>query len=137
MGMTVDLSQLKRGIAALIAQTRQNELTALQQIADHVSGAAKDRAPIDAGNLTGDISGTVQSDPATGQKGAVISVPLNANSKYYAIPMHEHTYNLGKLSQGKQERNGVTVGNGYIRRAMDDSRDDIRAIIQDNLKKGM
>ncbi len=108
---------------------------ALQEVADHISGEAKDMAPFDEGILTENIRGDVQN--RGGIEAAVISVPSNAPSKDYAIPMHEGDYNLGEGSLAKQSRVGKQVGKGYITRAIDDNRTKIKEIITDNLKRGL
>lgn len=135
MGMTVDLSQVRGRIANLSALIKGNEQVILKQISQTVSGAAKDRAPVDEGHLTADIKGEMQE--AGGQKAAVIYVPSNATTKDYAIPMHEGDYNLGPLSQAKQAKLGVRVGNKFITRAIDDSQEDMKTIIYYNLTKGL
>ena len=131
---TFDLSQIRARSVELAELVKKNQHRALQQIADHVSGAAKDRAPFDDGTLTQDIKGEVQ-DAAI--PAAVISIPLNAPSKDYAIQMHEGDYNLGEGSMAKQSRVGVAVGRKFITRAIDDNHSDIMTIIKDNLSKGM
>lgn len=60
MGMTVDMSQVRSRIANLAELIKGNEQRILKQISQAVSGAAKDRAPVDEGHLTADIKGEVQ-----------------------------------------------------------------------------
>jgi hypothetical protein len=129
-----DLSQIRLKSIELAAMVEKNQHRALRQIADHVSGAAKDRAPFDEGTLTQDIKGEVQEAAIPA---AVISVPLNAPSKDYAIQMHEGDYNLGPGSVAKQSRVGVAVGSKFIIRAIDDNHSNIMEIIKDNLSRGM
>ena len=135
MGMTVDLSQVRGRIANLPELIKGNERVILKQILQTVSGAAKDRAPIDEGFLTKDIKGEVQN--ADGKSAAVVYVASNADTKDYAIKMHEGIYNLGPKSIDRQNRAGVRVGNKFITRAIDDSQDDMRSIIYYNLTKGL
>lgn len=135
MGMTVDLSQVRSRIADLSALIKGKEQVILKQISQAVSGAAKDRAPVDEGHLTADIKGEVQT--AGGQTAAVIYVASNATTKDYAIEMHEGEYNLGPLSLAKQAKVGVRVGRKFITRAIEDSREDFKTIIYYNLTKGL
>lgn len=105
---------------------------AMEQVAALLSYEAKELTPVDEGTLTEDVtSRTVQYEKSYA---AVAYVPENAPSSEYAIPMHEHDYSLGENSLAKQAKNGRVVGKGYLRRAVEESRDTIGKIIERELK---
>ena len=107
-------------------------MAAAEQIGDVMIGRAKNNAPVDEGSLTQDITHTVENKDGT----IVVYcyVPANAPSASYAIKMHEEDYNLGPNSLAKSAK-GFSVGNKYIRRAMDDSIEDIGNIIEFEYKR--
>ncbi len=128
MSLKVDMSKFNAGVKRLLAESEEKKHRALLEIGWHGEGESKDRAPFDAGTLTHDIESDVQGDAA------VIRVPVNAPSSRYAVKMHEGDYNLGEGSVNRQTKTGKQVGNKYITRAIDDSRDDFKDIIIDNMK---
>ncbi|MEI8245812.1 MAG: HK97 gp10 family phage protein [Lentisphaerota bacterium] len=107
-----DTSQLKDGIRRLINESEAKKKRAMLNIASYLEKEVKDAAPIDEGNLTNDIHGSVQE--SEGVTAAVISVAANAPSSRYAVVMHENNYNLGKLSLAKMAKTGKPVGKKYI-----------------------
>jgi hypothetical protein len=129
-----DLRQLKQRKRELSMRQKRKTVEAGFEIAKLCEGAARDNAPIDKGPLSSDIVGNVQTDPATGVLAAVISVPVNATSKDYAIPMHEDDYNLGPKSTAKQAKLGNIVGKKYIERGIEDNKQEIREIIVKKLR---
>jgi hypothetical protein len=105
---------------------------AMNAVGGFLNGEAKDRAPVDEGFLTADISNkTVQHKKSYA---AVVYVPSNATSAEYAIPMHENKYYLGKNSMAKQRKVSVPVGRKFITRALNDNRKQVRKIIFDEVK---
>ena len=61
-------------------------------------------------------------------------VPSNAQSKDYAIFMHESFYLLGSGSLEKQRKVNVTVGRKFITRGIDENRSTILDLIADGMK---
>lgn len=105
---------------------------AMNAVGGFLNGEAKDRAPVDEGFLTADISNkTVQYKKSFA---AVVYVPSNATSAEYAVSMHENTYQLGKNSMAKQRKVSVPVGRKFITRALDDNRKNISDILLQELK---
>lgn len=105
---------------------------AMDAVGGYLNGEVKKRTPIDEGFLTADVSNqTVQYRKSFA---AVVYVPSNATSSKYAIPMHEHKYNLGKKSIQKQRKVGKLVGRKYITRALWDNLKTIKEIIISEVK---
>ena len=100
---------------------------AMNDVGAMVEREAKLRVPVDTGMLTACIWREIVDSPHGAA--AVIYVPENASGAQYAIPMHEHQYQLGKNSQEKQRKVGVPVGRKFIIRAIDDNPKKIAAII--------
>lgn len=130
--LSFDTSGFSRGLRMLEKMSVDARLAAAEQIGDVMAGRAKNNAPVDEGNLTQDITHTVENKDGT----IVVYcyVPANAPSASYAIKIHEETYNLGPNSLAKAAK-GFSVGNKYIRRAMDDSVGDIGKIIEYEYKR--
>ena len=127
-GISFDLGQFNLNLKKLENLHRNQIDKALDKIGDFVSKEAKLRAPVYAGNLTGDIEQNIQGDAV------IIRVPENSPSSNYAIPMHEHEYNLGDKSLQKQGKMGAEVGRKFITRAIDDNQDAIMEIAKNALK---
>ncbi|MCD8295475.1 MAG: hypothetical protein LUE27_09585 [Clostridia bacterium] len=108
---------------------------AMDAVGGFLNGEAKDLAPGDEGFLTADISN--ETVPYKDSFAAVIYIPSNAASSKYAIPMHENVYKLGANSLAKQRKVGKTVGRKFITRALEGSMDTIRAIIADEMGRGL
>lgn len=120
--------KVQQELQAMPVKTRR----AMNAVGGFLNGEAKDRAPVDEGFLTADISNkTVEYSKSFA---AVVYVPSNATSAEYAIPMHENNYILGKNSAAKQKKVSVPVGKKFITRALNDNRKNIRKIILDEVK---
>lgn len=128
--INVDMQNFRTRVNRVIAQTPQRVHRALDEIANDVSGEAKDLAPFREGHLTESIRGEVVQDRNTGKTAAVIYIPANHQAASYAIKMHENTYNLGPGSMAKQQRTGKPIGRKFITRALDSRRERIRKIIE-------
>ena len=130
--LSFDTSGFLRGLRMLEKMSVDARIAAAEQIGDVMIGRAKNNAPVDEGSLTQDITHTVENKDGT----IVVYcyVPANAPSASYAIKIHEDTYNLGPNSLAKAAK-GFSVGNKYIRRAMDDSVEDIGNIIEFEYKR--
>ena len=129
---TFDASKFRKRLHLLEKMSLDARMAAAEQIGDVMVGRAKNNAPVDEGSLTQDITHTVEN-----KDGVIVIycyVPDGAQSSEYAIKMHEENYNLGVNSQLKAEK-GFSVGNKYIRRAMDDSVKDIGEIIEYEYKR--
>lgn len=127
-----DSSRLKNGCKDLSKLSNEALQNIGEQIADKWIGAAKNNAPKDKGNLEMDITQRVEFIDGTW----VINcyVPDNSHSSTYAIKMHEEEYNLGVKSVAKANL-GFSVGNKYIKRAMDDLESEIPKIIEHEYRK--
>lgn len=130
--LTFDASKFRKRLHLLEEMSLDARMAAAEQIGDVMVGRAKNNAPVDEGSLTQDITHTVENKDST----IVVYcyVPANAPSASYAIKIHEDTYNLGPNSLAKAAK-GFSVGNKYIRRAMDDSVEDIGNIIEFEYKR--
>ena len=111
---------------------RDLERPAFKAEANALLGEVKKRTPIDEGFLTADVSNKTVAYKKS--FAAVVYVPSNATSSKYAIPMHEHRYNLGRKSIQKQRKVGKLVGRKYITRALWDNTKSIKAIIASEVK---
>ena len=119
--------KVQQELQAMPVKTRR----AMNAVGGFLNGEAKDRAPVDEGFLTADISNkTVENNKSFA---AIIYIPSNATSAKYAIPMHENKYFLGKNSKEKLKKVGVVVGRKFITRALNDNRKNIRKIILDEV----
>ena len=125
--------QLQAGIRRLLEQDARLARAAMRDVAMLLIKAARDRAPIDEGNLANSI--TAEALPYRKSWAAVVYVPINSQAAQYAVPMHEGQYNLGKNSEAKQLKVGVTVGPGYLSRAVDDNKQKIMAMIAFKVRK--
>ena len=133
VSFTFKTANLEKKIRRRLAETPLAEKQIMHQIAVFIEKGAKDRAPVDQGNLTVCIKSMVAQTP----KGmaAVVYVPVNSPASPYAIPMHEHEYRLGVNSQEKQRKVGVVVGRRYLIRAIEENAEAIRKRIAWNLKR--
>ena len=126
-------SKLGAGVKKLLAMYTDIRHLAMTDASQYMRMQAQKRCPVDEGNLTNDITpGTEVNEKS---ESAIVYIPVNAPSRDYAIPMHEHTYKLGENSKAKQTKVGVTVGNGYLTRAITENLATIKAIIVDRLKE--
>ena len=125
-------SELGKKIQAELQAMPMKTKRAMDAVGGFLNGEAKERAPVDEGMLTADISNkTVEYSKSFA---AVVYVPSNTPSANYAIPMHENNYILGENSAAKQKKVSVTVGKKFITRALDDNRKKIVKIIADEVK---
>lgn len=130
---TFNTRELAAGIRRELLEHRGRARHALNAAAGYIASEAKDRAPIDEGFLTADISHKAVDNGKSWS--AAIYIPSNAPSSGYAIRMHEGEYNLGPKSRERARKTGKTVGRKFITRAIDDNRDDILKVIQFEMKK--
>lgn len=133
---------------------RNQAIFLMRAVRDTIQKAAKERCPVDTGNLTMSITGDVIVNKNS--YAATCYVPSNAacNVEYkeikdadgkvirrercespsnYAYWMHEGDYNLGENSLAKQAKLGTVVGPKYITRAIEDK----KAEIVQNIKKAL
>ena len=130
---TVKTVKLEAKIRQRLRETPLAENQIMHQVAAFIEGQAKNRAPIDEGNLTADIRSMV-ADTGRGFA-AVVYVPVNSPSSPYAIAMHENDYNLGPNSLERQRKLGVVVGRKYLTRAISENAEGIKKRIAYQLKK--
>ena len=126
-----------RNLAAGIRRELQAEPVrarrAMNAVGGYLAGEAKDRAPVDEGFLTADITNkTVENKKSWS---AALFIPSNAASSEYAVAMHEGSYTPGEKSQNKAKKTGKVVGRKFITRAIDENRGDIVKIIEFELRK--
>lgn len=124
--------ELAAGIRSVLMAQPLKAQRAMNAVGGYLAGEAKDRAPIDGGFLTADITNKLIVNPKS--YSTAIYIPSNATSSEYAVAMHEGIYNLGVDSQDKQRKVGKRVGRKFITRAIDENRGDIRKIIEHELK---
>lgn len=130
--LTFDASKFRKRLHLLEEMSLDARMAAAEQIADKILGRAIDNVPKDTGALELDLAQTVEN-----RDGTIVVfcyVPDGAKSSEYAIKIHEEDYNLGPNSLAKAAK-GCSVGNKYIRRAMDDSAEDIGNIIEYEYKR--
>lgn len=122
---------LRAGIKKFLDENPARSVRAMNSVGGYIAGEAKDRAPVDKGFLTADITNTTRTHAKS--YSAIIYVPSNAPSSQYAIIMHENEYELGANSKIKQGKVGKTVGRKFITRAIQDNKRTITKIIQKEL----
>lgn len=137
------------GVDALIAQLSQIGQKAERGVADELRDGAKEiaelarmYAPVDEGNLEEAIK---HEEDRTGVNGRIQTyVYVDGSMKGsngnrvedYAMEMHESpNYNLGPLSEAKQNRTGQVVGYKYLERAVDKLRPQITKRVADRIRK--
>ena len=123
---------LSSGIRQILQSQPLRTRRAMDAVGGYLNGEVKKRTPIDEGFLTADVSNKTVAYKKS--FAAVVYVPSNATSSKYAIPMHEHRYNLGRKSIQKQRKVGKLVGRKYITRALWDNTKSIKAIIASEVK---
>ena len=105
----------------------------MRAVRDTIVKAAKERVPVDTGQLTLDITGDVVINAKS--YAATCYIPINAPSSDYAIWIHEGDYNLGVNSVEKQRKlPNVVVGPKYITRGIEDKKQEIITNIKKALK---
>ena len=123
---------LNKALQKEIQTTDKKALFLMRAVRDTIVKAAKDRVPVDTGQLTADITGDVKQNKKSFS--ATCYVPINAPSSSYCVWIHEGQYNLGKNSQLKQaKRPEILVGPKYITRGINDN---LQKIIE-NIKKAL
>lgn len=133
---TVSTHQFDAAVKRLLSEYTDIRHKCMMDASQKMVDEARLRTPIDKGNLTGDITGGTEINEKS--ETAVVYVPVNAPSSKYAIPMHEHDYNLGKGSLAKQAKNGgIAVGKGYLTRAITDNIEEIMNLIRHTLMLGL
>lgn len=145
-----------------VVLTGFNDLTAsLMNVADRSSSGAREElakgaedikdlavlyAPIDEGNLEKAIKVQKFADVSNNRRNTyVVYVDDDVaapNAKGgtvgdYALQMHEGVYNLGVLSQDKEDSLGITVGRKFLERALDDLDDEIKRKTEAKVNQGI
>ncbi|MBO4620367.1 MAG: hypothetical protein J5654_09690 [Victivallales bacterium] len=116
-----------------ITLERERTKRVMLDVSKMLEKAAVDRAPVDEGNLVSSIASRVEAFKRS--YAAVVYVASNQHTSAYAIPMHEHFYNLGKNSQEKQNKlPGIVVGRRYLARAVEESKQEIVEMVQEALQ---
>ena len=132
---TYNLRNLDAAVRRLLNGHTAIRHRAMAKAADYMREEAQRRCPVDEGNLTDDIMAGTEAHAKS--ESAVVYVPVNAPSGKYAIPMHEHDYNLGENSRAKQAKLGVAVGKGYLTRAITENMQEIEDGIVETLRNGL
>lgn len=134
MPIAFDTRQVEKNLRKLIADEPQKRRKAMRDVAKYAEGISRDMTPVDTGTLTGDVKSSVQESGDV--TAAVLCIPASAQSAAYAIPMHEHQYELGEKSVRKQGKTGRVVGRGYISRALEIAAERAGKIIESVFRKG-
>lgn len=130
---TYNQRELRAAVNRVMATSKRAQVAAMRDASKLFEAEAKLRAPVDEGTLTADITGDVRQNEKS--VSARVYVPVNAPSRPYAIPMHEHFYNLGANSQAKQAKVNVVVGRQYISRAITENLDEARQVVISRLRR--
>lgn len=133
MTFRFNTSALAKAVRERLRESEALTEAAMNDVAHFLVGEARNRAPVDEGNLVNSISGAVQRNAKSSS--AVVYVPSNSPAAQYAIPMHENVYNLGPNSKAKQSKVDVVVGRKYLTRAIEENRDRIVKIIEYRAKR--
>lgn len=128
------LSVLSKRLKAARAQTEEAARRAILAATEEAMAQSIRRAPIDTGALVSDHQAEVVVDAAGNIAGRLYIAP-NAESKDYALKVHEHLPGLGPRSRAKQEADpSVVVGDHFMQRAFDEEQDRYERIITGVLK---
>lgn len=123
MEIRIDYDSLDKEITSLIGKlkavgmlTTTNAEQMVRTLTDKLEDESVKRTPIDEGFLAQSHEKKVEVTPSrvTGH----VFIPANSPASDYAVPMHEHFYNLGEASRAKQAGSKVTVGRKYLERAL-------------------
>ncbi|ATW57954.1 putative tail-component [Pseudomonas phage nickie] len=149
MGLKVSgLERVRKNLARTEQKAKAGSLQGLREAAQIVVEEARKNAPIDKGDLENAIV-AVESRERTSlgrfgqtqiQVGVDVSkLNLEQHGGYdYSIKMHEDpNYNLGPLSQAKQNNSSNTVGYKYLARALKDKTKEARAAIEAAIRRAM
>lgn len=123
-------------------------LRALRAMGQLIAEAARKNAPVDTGDLENAIVAIEERERnILGQFGQTTirvgvdqtKLRLELHKGFdYSIPMHEDpNYNLGPLSQAKQNAQGNTVGYKYLERALKDNEAEVRRRVEKAIKEGI
>ena len=129
---TVNTSAVQKNIIRAMAQHRQKAVRTMTDVGHFLRGEIQDRTPVKEGFLTAEILFAVRENQQS--VSTAMYVPSNAQSKDYAISMHESFYLLGPGSLEKQRKVNVTVGRKFITRGIDENRSTIMDLIADGMK---
>ncbi|MBR2904969.1 MAG: hypothetical protein IKC08_03635 [Lentisphaeria bacterium] len=129
---TVNTSAVQKNIVRAMAQNRQKAVRTMTDVGHFLRGEIQDRTPVKEGFLTAEILFAVRENQQS--VSTAMYVPSNAQSKDYAISMHESFYLLGPGSLEKQRKVNVTVGRKFITRGIDENRSTILDLIADGMK---
>lgn len=141
MGLKITgLDKVLKNLARTEARTKAGSLAGLREAAQIIVEEARANAPIDTGDLENAIvASETRERNSLGQFGQVqvqvgvdvSRLNLEAHDGYdYSIKMHEDpNYNLGPLSQAKQDGSSHTVGYKYLTRALKEKSKEARAVI--------
>ena len=129
---TVNTSAVQKNIIRAMAQHRQKAVRTMTDVGHFLRGEIQDRTPVKEGFLTAEILFAVRENQQS--VSTAMYVPSNAQSKDYAISMHESFYLLGPGSLEKQRKVSVTVGRKFITRGIDENRSTILDLIADGMK---
>ena len=129
---TVNFDNFKESVAKLSKTHRVKINRTMTDVGHFLRGEIQDRTPVKEGFLTAEILFAVRENQQS--VSTAMYVPSNAQSKDYAISMHESFYLLGPGSLEKQRKVNVTVGRKFITRGIDENRSTIMDLIADGMK---
>ena len=132
-GFRFNLDGLREGVKAKLMQSDALAKSAMTEVSHYLAGEARKRAPVDEGHLVNSI--TPETDKGAKGWEAIVYVASNAHTRAYAVPMHEHEYNLGPNSRAKQMKSNVVVGRKYLTRAISENQERIVKIIEAKMRQ--
>jgi len=142
MEIKFDASGFEKDIEAAVkkmqeagAAMNEGATKIIETLTDQIHHESIKRMPIDEGFLVASEKTKIEKAFLIKEISGHIYFPANSPASDYALPMHEHTYNLGKASQIKQAGQAEIVGRKFLERAWLENLTVIRAYIRMELKE--
>jgi hypothetical protein len=101
-------------------KVQENARKTMHRASDRIVVRAKKMAPVDTHNLENHIHKNVEYEGPKGRLKISVDVDAVGDLADYAVIMHEGEYNLGPLSQAKNDSQPEAVGNRFLTRAADE-----------------
>lgn len=106
----------------------------VRAVIDKLHDESTKRMPIDEGFLVASEQTSVN-ETLGGKVEGHVFIPANSPASDYALPMHEHHYNLGIGSLAKQAGQKELVGRKYMERAFVENKAKFETYIQLKIKE--
>ena len=129
MGIEIQgVSEVNALLRRTADRTSKRQLVRLRKGVEDVTRKAKEFAPVDDGYLEGAITAVAtrlntfnhRYEFMVGVDKALLGPGKSIYGFDYDVEMHEGVYNLGPLSQQKQQVSGKRVGPKYLARALEE-----------------